>query len=35
MQYWKTRAPGPAYWERVGTLRRVEAEVYDHPWAAD
>lgn len=34
MEYSKTQAPGPAYWERVGTLRRVEADVYDHLWTA-
>lgn len=34
MQYSKTASPRRAYWERLGTLRTVEPDVYDHTWAA-
>lgn len=34
MRHSKTGAPERAYWERLGVLRTVEPDVYDHVWAA-
>lgn len=34
MRYSKIQEPERAYWERVGALRTVEPDVYDHLWAA-